>query len=396
MEGLAFLLICCIVVSCVVRVANFLGRSARCGGPLKVAIVLGSGGHTGEMLGFLRSLGRVWLEYRCCYIVASSDRDSAGAAQQFEGSLQRFANVVNIPRAREVGQSYLSACWSSVVAASVAWRVIREENPDVIMVNGPGVCVPVVLTGLLANLFKIGGKRPSIAYIESFTCVSHLSLSGKILQTFVDVFAVQWPQLRLKNSWRLVGPFSDVTNLGNDALKFNSANTLAIATVGSTKFDSLMRTIASTDRSILQALQSLGVKHFLIQKGRSECNPFTIAWVKAAQDDYGIAVEVVEYRKGISELFPRCRVLISHAGAGTVLEAMRAGTPTVVVPNTDLMGNHQLEFAQELAKRNFVICSEVGGLASCLGENELGRLTQFPQVPPEPNLSLFRCLVGEV
>ena len=42
-------------------------------------------------------------------------------------------------------------------------------------------------------------------------------------------------------------------------------------------------------------------------------------------------------------------------GSGSILEALRIGVPLIVVPNTDLLHNHQVELAEELAKQDYVI-----------------------------------------
>lgn len=47
--------------------------------------------------------------------------------------------------------------------------------------------------------------------------------------------------------------------------------------------------------------------------------------------------------------------VISHAGSGSILEALRYGVPCIVVPNTDLLHNHQVELAEELARQQYVV-----------------------------------------
>ena len=44
-----------------------------------------------------------------------------------------------------------------------------------------------------------------------------------------------------------------------------------------------------------------------------------------------------------------------YPGSGSVLAALRIGVPLVVVPNTDLLHNHQVELAEELAKQEYVV-----------------------------------------
>ena len=46
---------------------------------------------------------------------------------------------------------------------------------------------------------------------------------------------------------------------------------------------------------------------------------------------------------------------MNWTGSGSILEALRIGVPLIVVPNTDLLHNHQVELAEELAKQDYVI-----------------------------------------
>jgi beta-1,4-N-acetylglucosaminyltransferase len=53
---------------------------------------------------------------------------------------------------------------------------------------------------------------------------------------------------------------------------------------------------------------------------------------------------------------PAC-LLLSNAiiGSGSILDALRLDVPLVVVPNPDLLDNHQVELAEELAAQGYVI-----------------------------------------
>lgn len=48
-------------------------------------------------------------------------------------------------------------------------------------------------------------------------------------------------------------------------------------------------------------------------------------------------------------------VVISHAGSGTILHALRLDVPIVVVPNSELLDNHQVELADALAEQEYVV-----------------------------------------
>ncbi|KAF3449886.1 hypothetical protein FNV43_RR05965 [Rhamnella rubrinervis] len=173
--------------------------------PIGTLIVLGSGGHTAEMLNLLGRLPKDRFSSRV-YIAAATDNMSLQKARLFESSLVKEAGekvveasqFFQIYRSREVGQSYLTSVWTTLIATAHAlWLMIRIR-PKVILCNGPGTCIPLCI---IAFLFKVVGIRWSyVFYIESIARVQRLSLSGLILYKLhiADQFFVQWPQLQRK------------------------------------------------------------------------------------------------------------------------------------------------------------------------------------------------------
>merc|ERR1712154_410673 len=93
-----------------------------------------------------------------------------------------------------VHQSWISTIFTTLYSFIESFTWVLTLSPDVIISNGPGTCIPVLLCGLLMRAFFIKPKIKLI-FLESFCRVDHLSLSGKIAYTFVNVFIVQWPQL---------------------------------------------------------------------------------------------------------------------------------------------------------------------------------------------------------
>lgn len=51
--------------------------------------------------------------------------------------------------------------------------------------------------------------------------------------------------------------------------------------------------------------------------------------------------------------------VISHAGSGSILDALRFGVPLIVVPNSDLLHNHQTELAEILAEQGYVVHGKI-------------------------------------
>ncbi|XP_030311219.1 UDP-N-acetylglucosamine transferase subunit ALG14 homolog isoform X3 [Calypte anna] len=146
--------------------------------PLRLLVVVGSGGHTTEILRLLSCLSESYCPRH--YVLADSDKMSEAKIRSFEQKrAETFSSAQftldRIPRSREVRQSWTTS---------------------VILCNGPGTCVPVCISALLLGLLSM--KRATIVYVESICRVETLSLSGKILYHFSDYFIVQWPALKEK------------------------------------------------------------------------------------------------------------------------------------------------------------------------------------------------------
>ena len=78
-------------------------------------------------------------------------------------------------------------------------------------------------------------------------------------------------------------------------------------------------------------------------------------------------------------------LIISHAGAGSIMEGMRLGALMIVVVNDALMHNHQQELAGELHARHHLVSTVPSRLAATL--RELGdrppQLEPFPPADPK-------------
>ncbi|CUS07851.1 unnamed protein product [Tuber aestivum] len=167
-----------------------------------ILYLLGSGGHTTEMLSLISSSCSLSRASRCkrTYMISRGDVLSAKKATAFESasnSSPASYDILEIPRARLVGQSWLSTPWTCAACLAGCVRVFaRIGLPDVVVCNGPGSAVVVV--GVCFFCKFLGLCRTRIIYVESFARVRSLSLSGKLLYAFTDRFVVQWPGLAEK------------------------------------------------------------------------------------------------------------------------------------------------------------------------------------------------------
>lgn len=178
-------------------------RPLRPAGAVKTMIVLGSGGHTAEMLMLVEGMDKAFYSPRV-YVAAETDKMSAKRAvsreQSWAGSQDAPADVSVevIPRSREVGQSYITSVFTTLYSLQTAARMVLRHRPQLVLVNGPGTCIPVCAIAFISRLLLLSDCR--ILYVESIARVRKLSLSGYILyfSRMADQFYVQWPELQAR------------------------------------------------------------------------------------------------------------------------------------------------------------------------------------------------------
>jgi beta-1,4-N-acetylglucosaminyltransferase len=71
---------------------------------------------------------------RVTYVVADTDKDSAGKAEDFMRSLAQppLFKIIKIPRSREVGQSYLSSIFTTIKAGLFSVKLMLQSRPDLV------------------------------------------------------------------------------------------------------------------------------------------------------------------------------------------------------------------------------------------------------------------------
>lgn len=178
----------------------------------KLLVVIGSGGHTAEMVHILRSFlsdekktkkrdfSNLFPKRE--YIFAVSDTTSVAKIERFEREeVQGAGEYENhfVPRAREVGQSYFTSVFTTLLAFWHSWRVYWKTKPDAILTNGPGTCVPVILACFLGKVFGYNSAC-KVMYVESVARTRRMSLSGRLCYglRLADVVFVMWPELKEK------------------------------------------------------------------------------------------------------------------------------------------------------------------------------------------------------
>jgi beta-1,4-N-acetylglucosaminyltransferase len=76
-----------------------------------------------------------------------------------------------------------------------------------------------------------------------------------------------------------------------------------------------------------------------------------------------LEVTCYSYKPSIIDDMKNAYMIISHAGAGSILEALSMDKKLLVVINEALMDNHQVELASELSPQ-YLIASNISNLLS--------------------------------
>ena len=178
-------------------------------------------------------------------------------------------------------------------------------------------------------------------------------------------------------------------------------------TIGATaSFTGLIKTVLGPD--FCKALEEQRYTHLLVQYGQDgkalyeQClhqlntvqQPTQLQISGFDLDKSGLRTYMLQ-AKGHPPTNPVTAVeglVISHAGSGTILDALRIGIPIIVVPNASLLDNHQVELAEALAEQEYVVHGRLGDLAGALQEAE--ELRRRMRAWPPPNSGVHRQAKG--
>ena len=144
----------------------------------KLIIVLGSGGHTTQMIRITEMLHDFYdFEY-----VVNDDDDKSTKKIKFVGDV----HVITRPR-RIYDKSVIRSVFLTIHSIFRSFRIIMNSKSVGIVSAGPGLAVPLFIW---ATIF--GKKR---IFIESWSRVGTKSTTGRICYYLSDLFFVQWPEL---------------------------------------------------------------------------------------------------------------------------------------------------------------------------------------------------------
>ena len=153
-------------------------------------------------------------------------------------------------------------------------------------------------------------------------------------------------------------------------------------TVGTTKFDSLIKTVFGSE--VQKVLVEKNYKNLTVQIGNSQEPNLKQVQTKIE--------EIYTFKTSLDEDIKSADLVIAHAGAGTCLEVLESKKPLIVVINEELMGNHQTELAERLEKDNHLVRCTCSTLAEKIREFNTKTLVPYEK----GNVEIFKNFIEDL
>ncbi len=138
---------------------------------IKLCCTASVGGHLQELL----QLSEMTKKYKNILITES---------ENISDGFDKIFYLKQMDRKNVMGYIYL------LFSLRYIFKILSQERPTHIISTGAMCTIPVCIIG---KLLKI-----KVIYIESFARITELSLTGKVMYRFADLFIVQWEPLAAK------------------------------------------------------------------------------------------------------------------------------------------------------------------------------------------------------
>lgn len=176
-----------------------------------------------------------------------------------------------------------------------------------------------------------------------------------------------------------------------------------LVTVGATaSFKALIQEVISDE--FLSAIAALGYNRMIVQCGQ-DYEWFESNRPHPGPQSHGVYISGFDFDHDIRKYMMKCTpsegnklrgpddvekrgmgLIISHAGSGTMLDALDFNTKLIVVPNSTLMHNHQVELADYYHQTGYLIHATQGKVATGVKYAEEYTPKKWPPQPPKDSI----------
>jgi beta-1,4-N-acetylglucosaminyltransferase len=143
---------------------------------LNVLYILGSGGHTSQMVLLSKDLKDA---FNYIYLIQTDDRLSSK-------KIIYPGKKIYINRNSGFNENKIVVASKTISLFFKAINIINKNKIDVIISAGPGIAVPFFYAGKLLN--------KKLIFIESWSRVNSKSITGSLVYPLCDLFFVQWKE----------------------------------------------------------------------------------------------------------------------------------------------------------------------------------------------------------
>jgi UDP-N-acetylglucosamine--N-acetylmuramyl-(pentapeptide) pyrophosphoryl-undecaprenol N-acetylglucosamine transferase len=229
---------------------------------------------------------------------------------------------------------------NTVRSIGEARRIMRGADVEAVVSTGAAVALPFI--GIAR------ARRLECRYIESAARTDGPSLTGRMVSRIPGVRLFTQYASWASSRWRFDGSVFDAFESVDRAGEGTGRPERVVVTLGTTRQVEFRRLITR----LIEILPPRA--EVLWQTGHTESS------------DLGIETHAVIPERDLMQAMEEADVVVSHAGVGTALAALEVGKCPVLVPRRpehgELVDDHQLQIAQELAGRGLAVWAEADEL----------------------------------
>lgn len=252
-----------------------------------------------------------------------------------------------------------------LVNAIQAIFILVKEKPDAIISTGAGDTLPLLFAGVFLGI--------PIVFVESMARVHQPSLTGRLIRVWADLTIVHWSSLRGSYRRCVVA----TPPLGPAPRRLNLPLNPRIMVLTGTGPRGFNRLIEGIDQMVGQGRLASNV---FAQIGTSDYLPKHIAYVRfLSHEDLVLAMSAAD-------------VVVTHDGAGSIAEALRAAKPTIVVPRNYRLGELTYRSDAELAKH----LANLGWVAIVEDPRTIPQAINLLREPAHPPVSIPGKSAGQL
>lgn len=235
-----------------------------------------------------------------------------------------------------------------------SFRILRTEKPDLVLSTGAGLAFNLLA---LARLFGI-----RTVFVESLAHVYTPTTTGRVVSKWTDAYIAQWEDLHRVHPGSILAPSIRPLDSVAPPIEKEGGTFVTVGTHGP-----FPRLIAEVDRL---AAANLLPRPVIVQ------HPAGVDCPHADRTFPECSVEEFQ------ELLQNSRLVITHAGAGSILSALGVKRPTIAIARLSRFGehydDHQLEILRKFREMGAMLGSDrTEDLESLIRESESFQATRI-------------------